>query len=114
MSTLVRWVLIVTGLAGMLINTVNLFGVFEVIRENRVTNGDGEPVGLREHYLQVGNFYSRGFTTGFFLCFSLMLVAIAVGTWFDERRKAKATSGAVGKPVGGAASPGAPSPITEG
>jgi hypothetical protein len=56
-------------------------------------------VSLREHYLQIGTFYSRGFTTGFFLCFSLMLVAIAVGTWFDERRKARAIGPADKAPV---------------
>jgi hypothetical protein len=87
MTTTVRWVCIVLGIAGVLLSAASFSGVIQTIRTNGLT--DGEPVGLREHYLQVGAFYSRGFTTGFFLCFSLMLVAIAIGTWYDERRKAK-------------------------
>ena len=87
MSSTVRWVLVVAGVAGVLFSLVGFFDMIEVIRTNGVT--DGEPVGLREHYLQIGRFYTRGFTTGFFLCFSLMLVAIAVGTFFDDRRKSR-------------------------
>lgn len=85
MSVTVRWVLVVAGIAGVLFSLVGFFDIVEVIRSNGVTHG--QPVGLREHYLQIGHFYARGFTTGFFLCFSLMLVAVALGTYFDERRR---------------------------
>jgi len=80
-----RLALIFVGLAGGLLSTINFIEIIQLIRTNALT--DGEPVGLRDHYLQIGRFYSRGFTTGFFFCFSLMLVAIAVGTWYDERRR---------------------------
>jgi hypothetical protein len=83
----VRWLCIVIGATGVALSALNFSGMVETIRSNGLTSG--EPVGLREHYLQVGAFYSRGFTTGFFFCFSLMLVAVAVGTWYDERRKAR-------------------------
>ena len=88
MNATIRLVLVVVGTAGVLLSAFGLVGIFQTIRTNGLTHG--EEVGLREHYLQVGAFYSRGFTTGFFLCFSLMLVAIAIGTWYDERRKARA------------------------
>ena len=39
-------------------------------------------------YRSVGKAYSGGFIAGFALCFSLMLIAVAVGTWFDSRRQA--------------------------
>jgi hypothetical protein len=87
MNSTVRWVLVVAGIAGVLFSAVGFFDMIDVIRTNGVT--DGEPVGLRTHYLQLGRFYTRGFTTGFFLCFSLMLVAIAVGTLYDEKRRQK-------------------------
>lgn len=94
MKTTLRWVLIVVGMAGVLLSTVGFVDFVQVIRSNGVT--EGEPVGLREHYLQLGAFYSRGFTTGFFFCFSLMLVAVAIGTWYDERVKAR-RAGALGR-----------------
>jgi hypothetical protein len=86
-TTTLRWVLIVVGMAGVLLSTVGFVDFVQVIRSNSVT--DGEPVGLQDHYLQLGAFYSRGFTTGFFFCFSLMLVAVAIGAWYDERVKAR-------------------------
>ncbi len=87
MNATLRWILIVVGMAGVLLSTVGFVDFVQVIRSNGVT--EGEPVGLRDHYLQLGAFYSRGFTTGFFFCFSLMLVAVAIGTWYDERVKAR-------------------------
>ncbi len=87
MNSTVRWVLVVAGAAGVVFSLFGFIDMIEVFRTNAVT--DGQPVGLREHYLQLGRFYTRGFTTGFFFCFSLMLVAIAVGTLFDEHRKTR-------------------------
>jgi len=46
----------------------------------------------REHYLEVGRYYSQGFFVGFFLCFFLSLIAIAVAHWVEQRRR-------VGRPV---------------
>ena len=80
-----RLAMILAGTAGACLSAFNFLDCVGLIRTNALT--DGEPVGLQDHYLQIGRFFSRGFTTGFFFCFSLMLVAIAVGTWYDERRK---------------------------
>lgn len=87
MSSTIRSILIVIGIAGVLLSAVGFVDFVQIIRSNSVT--DGEPVGLRDHYLQLGNFYSRGFTTGFFFCFSLMLVAVTIGTWYDDRARAR-------------------------
>jgi hypothetical protein len=90
MSPTIRWVLIVAGIAGVLFSSAGFLDSVMVIKTNSAT--EGSPVGLRDHYQQIGFFYSRGFTTGFFLCFSIMLVAISVGTYFDERRRLRRES----------------------
>ncbi|MBI1950928.1 MAG: hypothetical protein HYS34_06140 [Acidobacteria bacterium] len=42
-----------------------------------------------EYYRQVGAYYTRGFVTGFFACYFLMMFAVIVGSWVDEIRKSR-------------------------
>jgi hypothetical protein len=42
-----------------------------------------------EYYRQVGAYYARGFTTGFFVCYFLMLIAMIAGSWVDEKLRAR-------------------------
>jgi hypothetical protein len=46
----------------------------------------------RAQYTALGQAFSRGFVAGFFLCFFLMLVAVAAGTWFEQRRAQRRTA----------------------
>ncbi len=46
----------------------------------------------RAQYVALGQAFTRGFVAGFFLCFFLMLVAVAAGTWFDLRRQQRRPS----------------------
>lgn len=41
----------------------------------------------REMYLAAGRGYGKGFVVGFFLAFSLVVLAIAVSSWWESRRK---------------------------
>ena len=56
--------------------------------------GSGSLTHIPEYYLQIGAYYSRGFTTGFFLCYFLMLFAVIAGSWVDERLKARRAAAA--------------------
>lgn len=67
--------------------TYLLVGFVQIIRHNRLP-WDGYAL-TREHYLAVGEAYSRGFAVGFFLCFCLTVVALIVGTWYEESVKSR-------------------------
>jgi len=57
-----------------------LVGFVRVIAENRLPT----PQHSRDHYLAVGEAYSGGFAIGFFLCFCLAVIAIVVGSWYEN------------------------------
>lgn len=62
------------------------------VARNDVAGGRGL-TRIPEYYIQIGAHYARGFTAGFFLCYSLMLFAVIAGSWVDEilkRRRAQA------------------------
>jgi len=87
MSKLHRKFLLLLAVPGTLGCVLALAEFFREIIGNRVP---WRPLlSPREHYLAVGSAFSRGFATGFFLCFFLMLVAVAVGTWYEQRREAR-------------------------
>ncbi len=75
------------------------------VRSVAANSIEGGPTLTRfsEYYRQVGHYYARGFTTGFFVCYFLMMLAVIVGSWVDEarrtRRAARAASLAVSDPI---------------
>ena len=40
----------------------------------------------RDVYMAMGGAFRQGFVAGFFLCFFLTMTALAVGTWFEQRK----------------------------
>jgi len=65
-----------------------LVGFLSVIADNRLP-WEGSAQFTREHYLAVGEAYSRGFGVGFFLCFCLAVIAFVVGSWYENSVKAR-------------------------
>lgn len=91
MSKTHRRVALVLAIAGTAACLVALGAFFREFIGNRIP---WRPLlSAREHYLAVGNAFSRGFTTGFFLCFFLVLTAIVVGASRDNRRRVQGAAG---------------------
>jgi hypothetical protein len=98
MSRRDRFAALVIGIPGALF-CLGALGVFV----GRVFNNELAKfprIPSNEYYLAVGDAYSGGFVTGFFLCFSLVLVAVALGAWVESHRSHR-TVPAPGRPVPG-------------
>jgi len=52
-------------------------------------NGLSWSEGMRaqDHYQTVGHFFSRGFVVGFFFSFFLLVLSVAVSSWWEDRRR---------------------------
>ena len=70
-----------------------LVGFLRVIADNRLP-WEGSARFTREHYLAVGEAYSRGFAVGFFFAFFLVVAALIVGTWYESTVKARRAAAA--------------------
>lgn len=81
-----RWIAILLAVAGLGICVAALVGFLVTMIHNNLPWEPDQSV--REHYLAVGRSYSQGFTVGFFLSFSLSVLAISVAALVDHRRKA--------------------------
>ena len=102
-KTVIRIAGLTVSLAGLAIAASALLRFVRAVANNAV---DGGPVLTRfaEYYRQIGVYYARGFTTGFFVCYFLMLFAMIVGSWVDEIRTTRgaaraASSGVTASPA---------------
>jgi hypothetical protein len=85
MTSRQRLLSILIGLAGAVGSCVSLMAFLLKIRRNGLEIPDAPTT--QAFYRSVGNAYNGGFVAGFALSFSLALLAVAVGTWFETRRK---------------------------
>jgi hypothetical protein len=80
-----RWIALTVALTGIFTCLLILSGFIMTIARNRLPwSAD---LGVRDHYLAVGEAYSKGFVVGFFLSFFLIILAVVISAWFDHRRK---------------------------
>lgn len=83
-----RWISIFIGVAGAIGSIVALAGFLLKVRRNGLDIPKAATP--QAFYHSVGAAYSGGFVAGFSLCFFLTLLAVAVGTWVENRRHAAA------------------------
>jgi len=88
MTSRQRLLSILIGVVGAIGSFVALVGFLLKIRRNGLELPDAPTT--QAYYQSVGTAYSGGFVAGFSLCFFLTLLAVAVGTWFENRRNAAA------------------------
>jgi hypothetical protein len=80
-----RFVSILIGVVGVSASSLALAGFLLKIRRNGLEVPAGSAA--QAVYQSAGAAYSGGFVAGFSLCFFLALLAVAVGTWFENRRQ---------------------------
>jgi hypothetical protein len=85
-----RGLSILIGVIGAVGSCLALAGFLLKIRSNGLEVPAVRTV--QAFYQSVGTAYSGGFVAGFSLCFFLTLLAVAVGTWFENRRAAAAAA----------------------
>jgi ABC-type Fe3+ transport system permease subunit len=78
-----RWIAIFLALAGICLCLAAMGGFVLTILQNNLPWHKSQTI--REHYQAVGDSYSQGFTAGFFLCFFMIMVVIAVSAVLDHR-----------------------------
>jgi hypothetical protein len=76
------------SLAGLLVAGSAFYRFVRSVAGNAV-DGSAALTHNPEYYIRIGVYYSRGFTTGFFLCYFLMLFAIIAGSWVDQVRRTR-------------------------
>jgi len=75
------------ALAGVGVCSAALVHFLFTIMYNKLPWPEAERA-ARDHYLAVGNSYSQGFVVGFFLSFSLAILAVVFAGWRAQHRAA--------------------------
>ncbi|MDH3626131.1 MAG: hypothetical protein OEV00_02175 [Acidobacteriota bacterium] len=95
MQRVTRWwavAMVAVAGAGICLTVITAFFLRIIRNELPWNNGDG----ARQLYQLVGESYGKGFTAGFFLCFSLTIVAIAISAWVEQIRSARPSNSSRG------------------
>lgn len=90
-KNVIRLCVAAVSLMGLVVATTTLVRFLRAVAANALPGGPSL-TRYPEYYRQIGAHYASGFTTGFFVCYFLMLLAMIVGSWVDETRRARAAS----------------------
>jgi len=71
-----RWLAVAVSLVGLSVCVAGIVAFVLEVMQNTLPWSPSQSI--RDHYLAVGQSYSEGFLSGFFLCLFLMLVAVVV------------------------------------
>ena len=93
MSKRDRGIALMVSLAGLGLCLSALISFLTTVVNNGLPWDSGQTA--QEFYLAVGRAYSQGFAVGFFLCFFLGTMALAVGSRLRERRAGAAAGRSV-------------------
>ena len=83
------WIALTVSLTGIALCIGSITRFFSRIIGNGLQWNEREF--FQEHYLAVGEAYSRAFMVGFFLCFFLVVIAVTIGG--QARRSSRRSSG---------------------
>ena len=82
------WITVLLALAGVGVCLRLVIGFVLTVMRNQLPWAPDQSI--QDYYLIVGDSYSRGFSVGFFLCFSLIVVAVVAAGMVEKRRGRKA------------------------
>lgn len=88
MTSTQRRLATLVALAGLLVSAAYFLRFVHGWATNRLPVGDG--MSRREVYGVVGKMYADGFVAGFFMAFCLVVLSIAVSSWWEERGRSRA------------------------
>ena len=77
----------VVSLVGLTVSASYFLRFLRGWATNALPVGDG--MSRREVYGVVGRMYADGFVAGFFTAFSLVVLSIAVSSWWEERERSR-------------------------
>ncbi len=94
MKPRVRWTVTLIALSGLIGCAVVILGFLWAIANNALPWVEG--LSAADYYTAVGAAYNKGFVSGFFFSFFLVLLAVVGAAWIDsKRRNRRATDGPV-------------------
>jgi len=85
MKPRLRWTVTLIALSGLIGCAVVILGFLWAIASNALPWVEG--LSAADYYTAVGAAYNKGFVSGFFFSFFLVLLAVVGAAWIDSKRR---------------------------